>query len=257
MNKIKLAEKLEHCTYMVYVFDKNVTVEIGSAVSVNKNGTLITAAHVIIGSDFDYDVLKSPDLKVMAKTKKGKFKEYSVGITAPKIQNQYLTTPIIIDLCILKPVNEMTDIPFFSICDYRNVDGTDVLLAGHPDEVRLPFNFDEKLDLQNKEIHQQLPNIDISKNLLMIKHGIVGNSSGFSFSDDSNTNKLEGEIYYIDNVMHSGSSGGPVVNSKSELIGIISERASTSISTEKFIGLVTPSGSSLAISPRTMNQFIS
>lgn len=256
MNKIKLADDLKLCTYLVYVFDKNDLINIGSAVSVNENGKLITAAHVIIGSGFNYDALKSPDLKVIAKTINGKFREYLVGMTAPKIQNTYIITPIIIDLCILKPINKMTNVPFFSICDYRNVDGTDVLMAGHPDEVRLPFNFNEKLDVQNKEIQKQLVNIDISKNRLMIKHGIVGNSSQFKFSDIKNTTKFEGEIYYIDNAMHSGSSGGPVVNSESELIGIISERAKTSISTKEYIGLFTPSGSTLAISPRTMNQFV-
>lgn len=255
MNKIELAEKLEQRTYLIFVFDKDDIIGTGSAVSINENGMLMTAAHVIIGSKFDYDILKSPYLKVIAKTKKGKFKEYSVGTTAPKFHNQYLTTPIIIDLCLLKPVNKLTNVPFFSICDYRNVDGTDVLLAGHPDEVHLPFYFDDKLDMQNEEVQQHIPNIDISKNLLMIKHGIVGNSSAFSMTDGSIT--LEGEIYYIDNVMHSGSSGGPVINSKSELIGIISERASTSISTEESIGSFIPSGSCLAISPRTMIKFIS
>ena len=87
---------------------------------------------------------------------------------------------------------------------------------------------------------------------LMIKSGIVGYRSNFTLNDTSNNAVYNGNIIYMDNVMHSGASGGPVVDLKGTLIGIITERAITSVPFEENPKLKVPSGSAVAISAKTI-----
>ena len=58
------------------------------------------------------------------------------------------------------------------------------------------------------------------------------------------------EIYHIDNGMHSGASGGPIINSKGEFVGIITHRAVISIKIlveDKLMKMDTPSGNTYGI----------
>lgn len=93
---------------------------------------------------------------------------------------------------------------------------------------------------------------------MMQKSGMIG------FTDDiiidlGNTEnfKLVVGVDYIDNGMHSGASGGPVVNSECEVIGVISKRAVTRISSSnrEIPILEIPSGSTLSVSPNTILNF--
>ncbi|EHK9578220.1 hypothetical protein HJA67_004631 [Vibrio parahaemolyticus] len=54
---------------------------------------------------------------------------------------------------------------------------------------------------------------------------------------------------HLDNGMHSGASGGPVVNMSGDVVGIITQqRAVTKASQSEVPSLVVPSGSTVAIS---------
>ena len=48
--------------------------------------------------------------------------------------------------------------------------------------------------------------------------------------------------------MHSGASGGPVINKSGDAVGIITQRAVTSASQKEAPSLSIPSGSTVAIS---------
>ena len=61
----------------------------------------------------------------------------------------------------------------------------------------------------------------------MVKSGMIGNRKSVFLFDGSLT--LETELFYIDNQLHSGASGGPVVNINADVIGIITQRAITSV----------------------------
>ena len=65
----------------------------------------------------------------------------------------------------------------------------------------------------------------------------------------SNSNiDLSCDIFYLDNAMHSGASGGPVINKSGDAVGIITQRAVTSASQKEAPSLSIPSGSTVAIS---------
>jgi hypothetical protein len=46
----------------------------------------------------------------------------------------------------------------------------------------------------------------------IIKHGYIGNIRRIFADDNSQNIRIETDVFYIDNGMHSGASGGPIVN---------------------------------------------
>jgi S1-C subfamily serine protease len=89
----------------------------------------------------------------------------------------------------------------------------------------------------------------------MIKSGMVGYQAGFTL--ESPALKLSGDVVYVDNALHSGASGGPVVDEKAEIVGILTERAITSVAFRETPDLRVPSGSNVAITPRVIKHLIS
>ena len=256
MDSIKLCKILEECTYVVVVFDKDEIVSTGSGVAINRKGDLITAAHVITKLPVKKENLKDPNLTVVARTKTGRYAQYKPGVTGPAVHLKYFRNPLTIDLAILKPSSPKEEVPFIPISKKKVDVGTKVLMAGFPDEMELPFSFDKILDYRHPEVRSKLKKLELLRPQLMVKSGMVGYQSGFIISDTSTHIELSGDIFYVDNAMHSGASGGPIINEQGELIGIITQRAITAVPFEESPELKVPSGSAVAVSPRAMLPFI-
>ena len=91
---------------------------------------------------------------------------------------------------------------------------------------------------------------------VLFKSGMIGNVFGFYASTSGNNveNKIEeisGDIFYIDNVMHEGSSGGPIITKDGKVIGIISKKAMVKNTSENDDGV--PAGTTIGISNRFIN----
>lgn len=253
MNTVELSNELESVTYSVEVFCGQERICSGSAVAFNNSGFLLTAAHVVVRLDHIQEDFEDPETVVIAKSKFTDFKQYKIGLCAPRVHlDKYLQNPLVIDLAVLIPVQQSTDIPYLDIRNSELSIGENVLMAGYPDEMELPFSFDRHLNYRNNEIQQQNINIEIARRLLMVKRGMIGHRSNFNLQDSSSETEISGEIIYIDNVMHSGASGGPVVTEDGKLSGIISQRAITEIPYENTPDLYVPSGSCVAITPRAI-----
>jgi len=269
MNTIKICSKLKETTYFVNIFghegeplNPETDYSVGSAVAINDKGDLLTAAHVIDPrlslrkppwSKIKEDLI-DPNTIILAMNnhaKLPKLNQYRLfgGIT-------WLTTPsvkepLLIDLAILRPLEPQSNIPYLKIRKNPTLLGTKVLIAGFPDDMELPFklayNYEPNFEIPEvNKIHDQ--RLRIAKKLLMIKSGMIGSQNHATLTDGNLT--LEGEVFYIDNELHSGASGGPVVNTNLEVVGILTERAITSMSTDDTPRLKIPSGSSVAFSPR-------
>jgi len=253
MNTIELSNELERATHSVEVFCGQERICSGSAVAFNNRGFLLTAAHVVVRLDYIQEDFEDPDTVVLVKSKFTAFQEYKIALCAPRVSlDTYIQKPLVIDLAVLIPVKQSTDIPYLEIRDNDLSIGEEVLMAGYPDEMELPFSFDRHLNYRNIEIKQQGISIEIARRLLMVKRGMIGHRSAFNFSDSNSETNISGEIIYIDNVMHSGASGGPVVTEDGKLSGIISQRAITDISYEDSPNLSVPSASCVAITPRAI-----
>lgn len=257
MNSIQISKVIKQCTYAVDVFYKEERISGGSAVAFNSLGYLLTAAHVVVRLEhIDKDV-KDTDTVILAKTNSSTYQPFRIGPCAPVISlPKYLRKSIVVDLAILIPLGQKSDIPFLEVRTSNIQIGERVLLAGYPDEVNLPFSFDSLLNYIDPDVKRQQPNIEIAKRLLMIKSGMVGHTSGFNMSDVANDISISGDILYVDNAMHSGASGGPVVDEQGKIAGIITQRALTQVPFEETPGLRVPSGTSIAITPSAIIQFL-
>ena len=255
MNRNDFCQLLEQATYSVEGFDEGENFTSGSAAAFNNRGDLITAAHVVTNRlPVRNEDVNDPNCTWIAKTKNGRYYEYKPLLCGFNVQNDYMREPLTVDLAIMRCLEQRTDIAHLPISEKRIRLGDEVLMAGFPDEMELPFKFDQVLDYSHPEIRDQrgalLKTLDISRRLLMIKAGMIGNVIGFQFTVEENC--LEGEIFYVDNVMHSGASGGPVINERGEIIGIITLSAVTDASTEKITDIEVPSGSTVAVTTRTI-----
>ena len=82
----------------------------------------------------------------------------------------------------------------------------------------------------------------------LFKRGIIGNIRRIVAENKTAGEQVECEVMYVDNVMNSGASGGPLFNANGEAVGVISQRAVTAVDTGKEAMLKVPSGCTIALS---------
>jgi hypothetical protein len=253
MDTERFSQQLERATYMIEAFDNGENFSSGSGVAINGRGDLLTAAHVVTNRlpVRDEDV-QDPGLKLIAKTKEGVFIEYKPVLCGLQVENEYLSQPLTVDVALLRSTFPRVDVAHIPISPNAISLGQSTLIAGFPDEMELPFRFDRAIDRMHPELREERQEIrerlETLKRLLMIKRAMIGNFQNFTFrSDDA---EIRGKAFYLDNAMHSGASGGPVLNANGEIVGIITKRAVTDASTEEIDELEVPSGSTVAATPR-------
>lgn len=262
MDKTELCLKLGEATYLVNAFlgekplDTQTSVGIGSGVAISSKGDLLTAAHVVTGRlPVRAEDVWDPALKILAKTARGKFIQYKPVLCGPGLDNEYMTEPLTVDLALLRPIRHLQEeVPYLKVSDAKVLVGSEVLMAGFPDDIELPFSFDQKLDITKPEVEELQEYMRIARHLLMIKSGMVGHRTTAVLSDGNRT--VSGDVFYIDNELQTGASGGPVVNMDLEIVGIMTQRAITSVPFRETPDLRVPSGSTVAVSPRIIRREI-
>ncbi|MEX1015092.1 MAG: trypsin-like peptidase domain-containing protein [Candidatus Paceibacterota bacterium] len=249
MDQIVFSKFLLENTYLVNVFQNNELVSQGSAFPINSNGDLITAAHVITGR-LPYKPKDVQNLTILCRKPGDPFDNYTCNLLAPNFSLPQLKDPIFIDAAILVNQNRGKNVSFFKTSDSNIEEGRNVLMCGYSDEVDFPLSFNKNIDLTHPDFKGAEEGIKFAfeawMKLNMVKSGMIGRAFKINIK---NLNNITGYSIYIDNGIHSGASGGPVINAEKEVIGIITQRAITSYSTSKNPGLSVPSGSTIAISP--------
>ncbi|WP_159086404.1 trypsin-like peptidase domain-containing protein [Burkholderia mayonis] len=129
--------------------------------------------------------------------------------------------------------------------------GQRVFLAGYSEELRLPFDVDRLLssEMQGADAFKSTMDKGYMADMTgpLIKQGHIGNLRRIVV-EVAGRGTLECDVMYIDNAMHSGASGGPVFNERGEAIGILSQRAVTSVEYGADGRAHVPSGCTVAIS---------
>ncbi len=214
----------------------------------------MTAAHVVTGRlPIKQDDVTDPNVNIFVKFQGGPLLQYKVAICGMTIANETFSRPIQIDVAILIPL-EKKNINFPVL--QANVNpprlGEELFLAGFSDEIELPFMLQTLIKKGTpglKEFSEAMKKgYDADMMSLMIKRGIVGNVKRGIFESKSLISPIELDIFYVDNGIHSGASGGPVVNKNGVAVGIITERAITKVPFEETPNLKVPSGSTMGIS---------
>lgn len=251
----EICEHIRKSVYSINVFLEEEKISSGTGFAISSKGELLTAGHVVTGRlPIKNEDVRDHKVKVFAKCPGYPAREYTpilCGITI--VCDNFFTVPMQIDIALLTPkTNSDIEVPFLDAKIKSPRLGEKVLIAGFSDEVELPFCFDRHLKKDIRGIEQFLQAMDIGfqadMNNLMIKEGMVGNHRGIIFESSSSQVKVEGDFFYIDNGMHSGASGGPVVNFAGEAVGIITQRAITKVPYEDTPRLKVPSGATLGIS---------
>lgn len=266
MNTVAICEMLERTTYALEVYQGDEKYSEGSGFCWNENGMLITAAHVITGrTPIKEEDWRDPEVKILARTKDSDYMQYEPALCGITVNFPGpLKEPLQIDLALLKPVEPRSGVDNLEIAYERwPRAGTPVLMAGFPDELETPLLWTKAINYEYPPIKEAAGEteriVERVGQLLMVKSGMIGHVSDISFDPDgSGVKTLEAGVYYIDNAMHSGASGGPVVDERGMVIGTISKRAVTTVAFPELESpnKELPSGSAMAVSPFTVLEWV-
>lgn len=262
ISRHEVCKKLQAATCSICVELDGEIISKGSGWSVNPDGIVCTAAHVLTGR-VPLRIEDIEDLNMKYWVKFMGFPEYECKVALPLImvKGEIFQSELILDIATLVPKSKITfQLPFLTTLLEAPTLGDIVYFAGFSDEIELPFlggKLSNKLigvDDFQKQFNRN-GNVDMVN--IMIKQGIVGNIRQFVFgSSEQNSEMKGGEIFYIDNAMHSGASGGgPVVNESGKVIGLITKRAVTKVSKpeDNLLNLAVPSGSTECLTLKPLN----
>ena len=269
MKKNEICQKLRPLMRKVVVIDGNVVTSAGSGIVVKDDGTILTARHVIVdekGRTYTGHILVSGLNTGSQQYYPTVTPDFSFDMNIPNLMSR-----INLDICILKPVQPQENIDYIPIANEFKDIGDDIIMAGFPEDITEPLHFFQKLNVNNPDIGKLLLEYEAKYKFLfrqlMFKHGIVGNRQTVVFNKvhlekltgwtGPKTIKIKGAIYWTDNHLTYGGSGGPLVNDDCELIGIMTEKAFTKLKLDEPSDVKIPSGTGMALSPEFISWMLS
>lgn len=225
----------------------------GSGFSFLPTGEILTAAHTIAGGfPVKEEELQAPGRCITVYffeqnrvlTYKPAVCPIQINFTSPQIK------PLQLDAAIIVPAEpQKSKFEYLKAYTHPPKLGDELYFGGYSNEIEFPFNFDRHIDSGTEGMDQFRSQfgsgIRSRISAPMIKHGIVGNI--FVGSTGSSTADLNVTSFYLDNQIHSGASGGPVVSRNGDAVGMIIKRAVTSATQEDGRNVEVPSGSTLGI----------
>lgn len=257
-----ICEKIKKCIRHVNLVDersgKRIVVSSGTGSVIRDDGLILTAAHVLM-EDCERPYLGRI---LISHPEVGEVEYESLFPTALKlnIEPAEYIKPIVIDLMLIKPITPLSkSIDFLSLSTNLGDLGDDVVLAGYPDDTDLPFKFLDNINYTNPSLGMSLGDIEAMRNVFrlpLMKRAMIGLVSEIILNDlkpDITGTKipesinLHGAIYWLDNHLTYGGSGGPIVNKDGDLIGVITEKSFTA-DKEKGVPKSVPSGTGMAYS---------
>jgi len=227
---------------------KGELISYGTGTVCTENGKILTACHVIEQiKDFENDI---QNLELITRIKDiglVRYKPLLIGISM-SIPN--VADDILIDIAILEPLQTINTKNFMTpMLEHCPIDyGESLLLAGFSEETPFVFNFDKILG--NKIPLDTVNQYKIQLGFMKpptFKAGILSHKANLYLKGNMS---IISEIYHIDNGMHSGSSGGPIINSHGQFVGIITHRSIVKIKVlveKKLFNMETPSGNTFGI----------
>ena len=229
MDQINLCEKIKGAIRHIIIDDGKKVISAGTGTIINEKGYILTAKHVVAyGGKFYQGQL------IVTSSGSKKECEY-VFFSDPKlaidINHPDLLKPVEIDLAILKP-KEHIQTKFLELFDGKAPVGTDVILAGFPDDVDVPLNFVESFNLMNPDMTDAKKIMD--KRFIyymrrpLFKKGMIGSMTPISIDASGQNIKISGASYTIDADLTYGGSGGPIVDMDGKLLGVIVRKGFTS-----------------------------
>ncbi|WP_414655903.1 S1 family peptidase [Frateuria sp.] len=237
------------CCHISVLLDNELISE-GSGFAFLNTGQVITAAHVVTGrtpiieSDF-----RDPGQRIFCKFPGRAQHEYYVNTCGLDIRVPGFSKPLQVDIATLQPKQAASDLPFLVVNTNPPQLGEIVFAAGYSDELSAPFQLDELIaggtDALNEVTQSGYTGYLTDLGGPIIKRGVIGHL--VRGQANLGNKEVHIELFYIDNSIHSGASGGPICNAHGEAVGVITRRAVTSASQEAAPNIVVPSGCTIGI----------
>ena len=256
MNLNDLYVKIRRATAHILVLQDGEKISEGSGFCFLPTGEVLTAAHTIAGGfpvrDREVD---SPNRRIVVRLFEQNIDMiYKPAVCPIQISFQSLSIkPLQLDIAIIVPAESSPQTKFEHLVADTNpvLLGDEMYFGGYSDEVKFPFAFDRNIDsaVEGMDAFRRQFGHGIKRLMAgpMIKHGTVGNvvlaTAGFGGADLLNVT-----AFYLDNQIHSGASGGPIVSRQGRAKGIILSRSLTTAGQEDGANLQVPSGSTWGIS---------
>lgn len=238
------------CSITVYLDGECISE--GSGFAISEDGAVLTAAHVLTARtpilERDYT---DPGMRIVVKFANIDAIEYSVGICAINIPPRPGSELVQIDQALIFPRTPLsTPLRPLTLGPAPRL-GEEVFFGGYSDELQLPLQIDALVATEAPDITfgvsvRRGHNSDITGPI--IKRGVVGNFLNTVTENAATGIQIECAVFYLDNGIHSGASGGPIVNRAGLAVGVIVQRAVTNASQSSAIGLEVPSGSTVGLS---------
>ncbi len=247
-----VATKVAECVVGIYVFLDAECISRGSGFLFNDEGLVFTAAHVLNnGKPFSASELADPKLRIMVKIRGRPIEQYHQGMPSLLVESEAFKDRLMIDLAGLNPIRSPSSPTPYLVTKIRPpVLGEAVLIAGFSDEAYPPFSFPQRLNPSLEGFPALMAarhgaGFDVDLGLLLVKSGIVASSFGYTFGGKGG--EVKGHTFFVDNGLHSGASGGPVVDAGGEVFGVVTERSITRLGHDPQPDLFVPAGSTHAM----------
>lgn len=237
MNKVDLCALLKKTVCRVLIQHAGNTSG-GSGAVVSASGTVLTAQHVVTTGG----KARSGTLTVHHRGRE----PVEYGIASPvglaiNIGEPALIRPLPVDLAILKPRKPLAELDYLRQRDDIPMEGTEVMMGGFPDDILLPFMFDEAFEVMNPDMTKVRSEIEH-----FYKHAIrpmlcidTMLGSVVPMPMVINGKKFLAATYTTPIGFTHGGSGGAIVDQNGLLVGIAIRKG---ITDARIWGITTGSG---------------
>jgi V8-like Glu-specific endopeptidase len=261
MNKwVPIIQNIKESIVRIVVVSEYSVISEGTGTIINPKGWVLTAFHVV---DMIPDHIRfNKHFAIYCFTTEGKM-EYRLSTSEIVWQLPLMGKKpynMVVDLAILTPFREIIFNRYLSpILENINIkEGENLLMVGYSEETPDYIDYQKIIQSQYMKLNQQQRfENDIMRGSLKpptYKSGIVSHTTHFYIGNPS----THYQIIHMDNGVHSGMSGGPVINSEGRLIGVITQRTviKANVSSEgKIYTFEVPSGNSIGLTLNILRVF--
>lgn len=230
MDIVALADRIVRATCHLVVINEEKKVESAGSGVLIEGGKLLTAGHVLfrgVGHPYPGNLMIRGHAGLIPLTLENfvAFPEINVGLPE-------LVRPVKLDILLAERSETPAGMQPLPLAKEIPPRGTEVLMAGFTDEIPLPVDLDWSLEVMNPDMNTARDFIDELGNHFvrapMVKRAMIGCTTKVEVKYEEGVDAMEAASYVLDNDLTYGGSGGPVMNLRGELLGIVTRKTTTS-----------------------------